>query len=515
MANFSKLIHDIVPIWAFIFFASILVGVIYAAQLLGFSLLDESLFNAMTTRSLHITLMLYGPVMLALSLLPFALFAKDGLSLESAVAPMRNYFLLWHLFLLMATVSISLGSQRGLAFYDFAYELNFLLAASGIFYIIAIFKTIKQYEVQPTWVKVSKLILFVAPISLVILMNPSFGQVEKTISGPHGDNTLGMSFTLMPLFYLMIKLHTQVKDFRSRLNIFWIVPLVAYALSVSIRIFRGELSYNEEWVFQWMTFLYAPTLLIWLHDAKLTLKKAPYLVISVWAFLFVMIEGNILFIPEIRWLFHRNDLIVAHAHVAIGLGIFFMALSVLSYFYSLPHKFAHFWNYVIALIFVSLSIAGFTEAGYINISIDSMWWVRLIAGIMALAGLAYYIFQAMKLSSKLSLLQWYHLNGFASDGLGALLLFIMGPSLFALLDFHFTPYYYLIFGFMGFVGILHLIGINKEPHLFAHLTSIARLITGTVFFALFYNGTIDNLGLFVSLYDLGYGLLYLLFAKRL
>lgn len=514
MANFTKLIFFQMPIWAFTFFGSIAVGVLYSAQLLGFSLFDDTLLNAVTSRSLHITLMLYGPVMLALSLLPFALFDKDKLNLDEAVTPMRNYFLLWHLFLFMAVISIALGSQRGLAFYDFAYELNFILALSGIFYIIAIFKTVKQYEIQPTWVKVSKYILFAAPISLVILMNPNYGQVEATISGPHGDNTLGMSFTLMPLFYLIIKLHTKVQDFKSNWNILWVLPLAAYALSVGLRIFRGELSYNEEWVFQWMTFLYAPSLIKWLYDAKLNIKNTPYLVISIWAFLFVMIEGNVLFIPEIRWNFHRNDLIVAHAHVAIGLGIFFMALSVLSHFYKLPHKFAHFWNYIIGIIFVSLTIAGFSEAGFLTIDITMMWWIRFSAGLMALAGLIYYILQAFNGMSKLSLLQLYHLNGFASDGLGALLLFIAAPPLFGLLGFHFEPYYYLVFGFMGFVGILHFIGISKDAKSMADLTSIARLITGTVFFSLYYIGSIDSLGLLVGSYDIGYALLYLLLKDK-
>lgn len=50
--------------------APILVGVIFAAQLLGVEFLNATLLNPATTRSLHITLMLYGPVMLALSLLP-------------------------------------------------------------------------------------------------------------------------------------------------------------------------------------------------------------------------------------------------------------------------------------------------------------------------------------------------------------------------------------------------------------------------------------------------------------
>lgn len=133
MEKFYKLINSVVPVWAFIFLGSIFVGVVYAAQMLGFSFFDETLLNAQTTRSLHITLMLYGPIMLALSLLPFALFAKDKLDLDVAYEPLRNFFLLWHLFLFMAVVSISLGAQRALPFYDFAYELNFILASSGIF----------------------------------------------------------------------------------------------------------------------------------------------------------------------------------------------------------------------------------------------------------------------------------------------------------------------------------------------------------------------------------------------
>ncbi|MDD5372972.1 MAG: hypothetical protein PHO62_06060 [Sulfurimonas sp.] len=513
MDKFYKLVYGVVPVWAFIFLGSILVGVIFAAQLLGAEFLNSTLLNPSTTRSLHITLMLYGPIMLALSLLPFALFAKEGLDLSDAVEPLKNYFLLWHLFLFMATVSIFLGVQRGLPFYDFAYELNFILAASGIFYIVAIFKMIIHYEVTPLWVKVSKTLLFAAPLALLVLMNPTFGQVEKSLIGPHGDNTLGMSFTLIPLFYLMIKLHAK-EDFIPKRHLLWIIPLVGYALSVATRIFRGELSYGEEWVYQWLTFAYAPLLIKWCKDANITLKSTPYLVISIWAFLFVMIQGNILFIPEIRWHFHRNDLIVAHAHVAIGLGIFFMALSVLKYFYKLPQSFIRFWLYVIAIIFVSLSLAGFSEAGFANIDVTSMWWIRFLGGIVAVLGLIYYIVKKMKIV-KLSLLQLYHLSGFASDGLGAFILFLFAPLLFEFLGFSFTPYYYLIFGFMGFVGILHLMGITKEPHFLAYVTAIARLITGSVFLSLFYLQTIDALGLLVGFYDISYALIYLMFRSRL
>ena len=511
MVEFNSLVKNIVLIWVWVFLASLVVGTIYAWQYLGYTSLNETLLNPATTRSLHITLMLYGPIMLALSLLPFALFHKEGLSLSDAVIPLRNYFFLWHLFLFMAVVSILFGVQRNLAFYDFAYELNFILASSGIFYIIAIFKTIKQYEVPPLWVKVSKTLLFVAPIALLILMNPNFGQVERTPTGPHGDNTLGMSFTLIPLFYLMIKLHAK-ENFIARGHFFWILPLVMYAISVVMRILWGDLSIPQEWFFQWMTFAYAPLLIMWYRDAKLSLKTSPYLIISIWAFLFVMIQGNILFIPEIKEFFHKNNLVIAHAHVAIGIGIFYMGLSVLEYFYKLPKMFSHFWLYVIAIIFVPLTIAGFVEAGLLDMDTTPLLWMRLIGGILAVLGFCYFIIKEIKIP-ELKLLNLYHLNGFASDGLGAIVLILFAPTLFNFLGFEFHPIYYLVFGFMGFVGILHLIGVCKESHFLAYTTSIARIITGTIFFSLFYLGTIDGLGLVVGAYDLSYALIYLLYLR--
>lgn len=161
-----------------------------------------------------------------------------------------------------------------------------------------------------------------------------------------------------------------------------------------------------------------------------------------------------------------------------------------------------------------LSLAGFDEAAIFAVDVVSMWQIRLIAGIVAVFGLGYFIVKKMKIA-KLSRLQLYHLNGFLSDGLGALILFLSAPLLFEFLGFSFTPYYYLVFGFMGFIGILHLIGVAKEAHFLAYLTSIARLITGSVFLSLFYLGTIDALGLLVGLYDISYALLYLVFRSRL
>lgn len=506
MEKFYSLIRAQIGIWVIIFTFAIFFGVLYSAQLLGFSAINETLLHPAITRSLHITLMLYGPVMLALSLLPFALFAKDGINLDGAVVPMKNYFTLWHLFLLMATITIMQGNMRGLPFYDFAYWLNFILAFSGVFYIIAIFKTIKNYSIEPIWVKVSKAVLFAAPISLVVLMNPSFGQVEKSLIGPHGDNTLGMSFTLIPLFYLLIKLHAK-EHFKPRWHIFWIIPLAGYAASVLTRSFSHNLSYNEEWVYQWLTFTYAPLLLVWVKDAKISLNTAPYLLISIWAFLFVMVQGNILFIPEIRWPFHRNDLVVAHAHAAIAVGIFFMALSTLKRFYTPPKSFLGFWLFVMALVFIPLTIAGFGEAGFADVDIEATWYLRLLGGVVAVGGLTFYGAKILS-REKYSNVQLYNLLGFASDALGGVVLFVAAPPLFALLGFKFSPHYYLVFGFMTFVGLLHLRGVWHDSHTMAKLTSSARLITGTIFLSLY--GTLDELALLVGVYDISYALLYAL-----
>jgi hypothetical protein len=191
-----------------------------------------------------------------------------------------------------------------------------------------------------------------------------------------------------------------------------------------------------------------------------------------------------------------------------------MSLSIISYFYRLPKKFAHFWLYVIGIIFFPLTLAGFDEAGIFSVDILTMWWIRMVAGVLAVGGLLYYLF-SQKTYKRPSLLQFYHLNGFASDGMGALILFIVAPALFGVLGFEFHLQYYLVFGFMGFVGILHFIGLYRDSHLLAWLTSLARLITGTVFFSLYYIGSIDNLGLLVGIYDISYALIYLLFRSRL
>ena len=103
-------------------------------------------------------------------------------------------------------------------------------------------------------------------------------------------------------------------------------------------------------------------------------------------FLFVDIEGNILFIPEIRWLFHRNDLIVAHAHVAMGIGVFFMVIAMFINHIKELHvaKFINIYLVGILGIFFVLSISGFSQAGFTSISTYNLWIFRTIFGFLHL-----------------------------------------------------------------------------------------------------------------------------------
>lgn len=234
-------------------------GLLYALQLLG---LGTGLIRPDLVRSLHISLMLYGFIPLMMTLLPFALFDKEGMVTAEVWRYLERFLQIWYVFLVFLIFSLLAGVTRGLPFYDFPYELNTILALAGLFYIIAIFKTIKGYEVKPLWVQVSLVLVIVSPFALLLLMNPDYGQVEKMLLGPHGDNTLGMSFALVAVYYLVIKLASPQISFQTRWHILWQIPLGFYALSVLYRSFVGNLSYNAEWFFQYLTLLYVPLLYI-------------------------------------------------------------------------------------------------------------------------------------------------------------------------------------------------------------------------------------------------------------
>lgn len=490
-------------------------GFVYSLQLLGVGDYN-TLLVASRMRSLHISQMLYGFFPLILSLLPFALFQKDNILDAHIIKYLQRYFIVWNLFLLLISLTILFGDMRGLPFYDFDYWLNFLLASSGIFYIIALFLALKNYKSnRPLWVNISLLVVTIAPILLLFLMNPSYGQVEKSLIGPHGDNTLGMSFALIPLYYLLIKL-SSIKEFTPKANILWLIPFLGYIISLVIRNFFHTLSYNEEWIFQYLTLLYIPLLYIWMRDSGINFKINPYLIISILAFLFVDIEGNILFIPEIRWLVHRNDLIVAHAHIAMGIGVAFMALSIVHYLLPqvLHKRAAILWTAMIGLIAIALSIAGLVEAGIVNSNIKYFWMLRTFFGfvLIALVKYQFIVSSNIKIDSKIKL---YHLAGVASDAIGGLLLILIGNWLFMHLGFGFSyGYEYVVFAFMIGTGTLHYFGLYDNSEMLAKTSSIIRLLVGSMFIALFLTKHIDIIALLVGAYDISFALVYWLFLKR-
>jgi len=361
MDNFNTFIQTHFKISLIFFGIGLIFGLFYSINLLGFSINSQTLLPT-NLRALHISLMLYGFVPLMLSYLPFLLIRKEVGSSKKGLYYLNLYTIFWYIFLIFMISSLLFGNTRGLAFYDFPYELNFILAFAGIFYIIALYYFIKMYKVHPMWVRVCLRVVIIAPIALLILMNPIIGQVESTVSGPHGDNTLGMSLALIPLYYLIIKLLNK-EEFIARWNILWIIPTVFYFSSVLYRIFFEPLTYNQEWFLEYLSLLYVPLLYRWYKDSNIEHFAKLSLFISIFAFLFVDIEGNILFIPEIRWIFHRNDLIVAHAHVAMGIAVFFMVLCMFTSYINELKKTAFYYLYLLGLlgIFFSLSFSGFVE----------------------------------------------------------------------------------------------------------------------------------------------------------
>lgn len=488
-------------------------GLLYSLQLLGYG---ADVFPPANARSLHISLVLYGFPPLMLSLLPFALFDKDNLIDKKGIHYLNLYFFLWYIFLIFMISSLMLGNLRGLPFYDFPYALNFILAPAGLFYLLSILRYIQHYPQKPLWVKVSLWVVVVAPFLLVLLMNPQYGQVEKMNLGPHGDNTLGMSFALFVLYYLVIKLHANI-HFKPRFALLWIIPLGFYILSVLYRIVIGNLSYNQEWFFQWLTLLFIPALYFWFKDAKLSIKENVFLFIALLAFVFVDIEGNILYIPEMRHIFHRNDLVVGHSHIAVGISMLFLSFAVVKNYFSISNKMIITWALMITLMAGVLTLSGLHQANFISISTHSMWIARSFFGAMLLLlVVGFYLLQF--LNKHYSTLEYYHMVGFLSDGLGGLLLLFFAQPLYHLLGFHFSlGYQTVIFGFMLSIGVMHLMGfINKTWQTpMALATALTRVVVSSLFFALYMSSHLDVVALGVSSYDLLYALIYLLFLHAI
>jgi hypothetical protein len=516
MEKFSKFVQNAFVVGSFFFLLALFFGFAYALNLLGY-FFPSQILSAPNIRSAHVSLMLYGFVPLMLSFLPFALMEKEGIHSEKGLKKLKTYFLFWCVFLVYMTLSLLFGAHRGLVFYDFAYALNFLLAFSGLFYIWALYDYIKVYSVIPLWIKVALYLTVASPIALLVLMNPTIGQVEKSIVGPHGDNTLGMSFTLIPIFYLLIKLHAK-QPFIAKYNALWILPLVGYAASVAHRIFIGELSYNQEWFFQYLTLCFVPLLIKWLKDAMIDFKTSPSLFIAVYAFLFVDIEGNILFIPSIRWLFHRNDLVVAHAHIAMGVAVFFMAMAVITpYLRAFKEKaFAVFYTLGFMLMLAALSWAGMMEAGFMQADITLLWTVRMLSGLFIfIVTLLFFMPYYGVGFSDMSALKGYHFFGFASDGFGALFLIVFADALYPLFGFSFEgKYEYVVFAFMLTTAIIHFFGWREARYeaLLARISAYNRIIVSAMFLALYLSQHLGIEALLVSLYDFLYASLFFVYV---
>ncbi len=513
MENFNNFIETHFKI-SFSFFAvGLFFGILYSVNLLGFSMESQTLLPA-NIRSIHISLMLYGFITLMLSYLPFLLINKEVGSSKDGLHYLNLYTIFWYIFLIFMIFSLLFGNRRGLAFYDFPYELNFILALAGVFYIIALYKFIKQYKTLPMWVKICLRVVIIAPIALLILMNPIIGQVESTISGPHGDNTLGMSLAIIPLYYLIIKLVNK-DEFTAKWNIFWIIPTIFYFGSVLYRIFFEPLTYNQEWFLQYLTLFYIPLLYRWYKDTNIDKFASKALLISILAFLFVDIEGNILFIPEFRWLFHRNDLIVAHAHMAMGIGVFFMVITIFSKYIKDINKTIFYYTYLTGVlgIFIVLSISGFSQANIIDLDIFNLWVLRTIFGILTIFSLLTFITYTKKLST----LKIYNLIGVLNDGLGGVFLILLASYLYPLVGFEFSgKYEYIVFAFVSMTGIIHLMALkyNKHSIILTKLTVIIRIFISALFFALYSANILGVEALIISSFDIIFASIYLIYIKK-
>jgi len=499
-------------------------GLIYSLQLLGDLPTKLGLLHMASVRSAHVSLMLYGFIPLLMTLLPFSVCAHEGIVSRRGLRHLQIYFQFWYVFLLFMTASLLFGTRRLLPFYDFAYELNYFLAFGGVFYNFALYAFTKKYSRVPLWLRATQCVAACAPIALVILMSPNLGRVEATIEPSHGDNTLAMSLALIPAYYLAIKLHGR-RPISHRGRLLWMLPLAAYLISLAMRNFAGPLSYTQEWIFQYFTLLYIPLLILWFREARIRYESAPFLFISAIAFLLIDIEGNLLFIPGIRALFHRNDLVIGHAHLAIGIALLFLAMSAVTpYLERLRiRSFATAWSISLGLMIIALSIAGTREAGLTDMSVPLMWSLRSVSGLVALLVALYFLLPVVDLHINFrDARQTYHLAGCLSDGLGGLVALIFGPALYQLAGIPFQGgYQYVVFSFMTGTGVLHLLGLRQRENseAFALGTAWIRLLIAATFYALFKANVFGPEVAFVSGYDLCFAMVYFIglrgFAERL
>jgi hypothetical protein len=224
------------------------------------------------------------------------------------------------------------------------------------------------------------------------------------------------------------------------------------------------------------------------------------------------VQGNIIFTPEIRAIFHRNDLIVAHAHVAMGIGVLFMVLSMFTSYISDLKKISFYTTYLLGLggIFISLSLAGFVEAELLNMNVTTLWILRTVFGFITILSLMFFIQRKYSLSP----IQKYNLIGVLSDGFGGIGLILLSSFIYPLLGFSFSgTYEYIVFSFVTMTGLLHFMALKYKEHeiILTDITIIIRVFISSVFFALFMSKTLGLEAFLISAFDISFVLVYLIF----
>ena len=210
---------------------------------------------------------------------------------------------------------------------------------------------------------------------------------------------------------------------------------------------------------------------------------------------------------------------VGHAHIAVGIGLLFLALSIIESFVKMSVRRALYLSGMLVLMALVLSISGVEQAGFAAMHTEILWGFRTLFGLLFLLGLLFY---APLFSSKtckvyihsLRPIDLYNMVGFLSDGLGGMMLILFGSTLYALIAQPFVgAYQMIVFGFVMGVGFLHLLGVlfPSKAYTFALATVILRLITAAGFFALYKAGTFGWIALAIASVDLLFVLLYLLF----
>jgi hypothetical protein len=233
---------------------------------------------------------------------------------------------------------------------------------------------------------------------------------------------------------------------------------------------------------------------------------------------FVDIQGNILFVPELRELIHRNDLVVGHAHIAMGLGVAFMAFSIAHCL--LPKVFTTMmaWGWTILMISMAgvLSVAGLIEAGMMSGDVNGWLIGRIIFGFaLVMLVVKVLISTVLQDAKTLTSLQLYHWVGFLGDALGGLMLLLLGGWLFGMLGFAFSATYeYIVFAFVIGTGMIHWYGLQGHEHVMASLSALIRFVVASAFAALFMAGVLDELALVIALYDGVFAMIYFLGLRK-